>query len=159
LSVPYPNKVAAETFAAAPRRNFIDNEILAKLESLQVPPSPRCDDATFIRRAYLDTLGLLPTADEVREFLADASPDKRDRLIDQLLARPEFVDYWTYKWSDLLLLSGDRLRPKAIDAYYKWIRTRVADNAPWDKFVYDLVTSSGNTLENGAANFYALHQD
>src|SRR5207302_215796 len=86
LSVPYPNQVAPETFAAAPRRNFIDAEILAKLESLQVPPSPRCDDATFIRRAYLDTIGLLPAADEVREFLADASPDKRDRLIDHLLS-------------------------------------------------------------------------
>ena len=85
---------------------------------LRVPPSPPCDDATFIRRAFLDTIGTLPTADEARAFLADASADKRDRLIDSLLARPEFADYWAYKWADVLLISGQRLRPKALEAYY-----------------------------------------
>ncbi len=159
LSVPYDNAVPPEVFANAERRNFIDELILKKLESLNLPPSPPADDATFIRRVFLDTIGVLPTADEVRAFLADTSPDKRDRLIDDLLARPEFVDYWTYKWSDLLLVSGDRLRPKAVETYYAWIRQRVANNTPWDQFVREIVTASGSTLENGAANFYALHQD
>jgi hypothetical protein len=159
LSVPYDNAVPAEVFANADRRNFIDELILQKLESLNLPPSPTADDATFIRRVFLDTIGVLPTADEVRAFLADTSRDKRDRLIDDLLARPEFVDYWTYKWSDLLLVTGDRLRPKAVEAYYAWIRQRVADNTPWDQFAREIVTASGSTLENGAANFYALHQD
>ncbi len=159
LTVPYPNEVAAETFARAPRRNFIDEHVLIKLAALRVPPSPRCDDSTFLRRTYLDTIGTLPTADEARVFLADPAVDKRDRLIDALLNRPEFVDYWTYKWADLLLLSGERLRPKALETYYKWIRQRVAANQPWDEFVREIVTATGSTHENGAANFYALHQD
>ncbi|MBW3600374.1 MAG: DUF1553 domain-containing protein [Planctomycetes bacterium] len=159
LSVPYENDVPAQTFAKAPRRNFIDEIVLEKLQSLNLPPSPPCDDATFLRRAYLDTIGVLPTEAEVKEFLADESPDRRDRLIEELLARPEFVDYWSYKWSDLLLVSGQRLRPEALKAYYGWIREQVADNTPWDGLVRDLVTARGGTFENGAANFYALHQE
>lgn len=159
ITVPYPNEVAPEVFANAPRRNFIDEHILAKLAALNLPPSPPCDDATFIRRAYLDTIGMLPTAEEAATFTADAAPDKRDRLIERLLNREEFVDYWAYKWSDLLLVNSGKLRPPAMKAYYQWIRRRVADNAPWDKLVHDLVTAQGSTLENGAANFYVLHQD
>jgi hypothetical protein len=159
VTVPYPNEVAAEVFAHSPRRNFIDEHVLAKLAALRLPPSPRCDDATFLRRAFLDTIGTLPTADEAHAFLADPAADKRDRLIDALLQRPEFVDYWTYKWADLLLLSGERLRPKALETYYAWIRQRVAANTPWDQFVREIVTATGSTHENGAANFYALHQD
>jgi len=132
---------------------------LAKLQALRVPPSPRASDAEFLRRAYLDTIGTLPSAEEARVFLAERAADKRDRLIDALLSRPEFVDYWTYRWSDLLLLSGERLRPKAIETYYAWIRERVARNQPWDQFVKELVTATGSTHENGAANFFALHQD
>jgi hypothetical protein len=159
MTVPYPNEVRPEVFATAPRRNFIDEHVLAKLQALHVPPSPRAQDSEFLRRAYLDTIGTLPTADEARAFLEDTSADKRDRLIDALLARPEFIDYWTYRWSDLLLLSGERLRPKAIETYHAWIRERVARNQPWDEFVREIVTATGSTHENGAANFYALHQD
>jgi hypothetical protein len=159
LSVPYANQIAPEVFANAPRRNFIDDHVLAKLQALRVPPSEKCDDATFLRRACLDTIGTLPTADEARAFLADASADKRDRLIDGLLARPEFVDYWAYKWSDVLLLSGERLRPKALQTFYAWIRQSVAENKPWDQFAREVVTATGNTHEYGPANFFALHQD
>jgi uncharacterized protein DUF1549/uncharacterized protein DUF1553 len=159
MTVPYPNAAPAETFAKLLRRNFIDDEINAKLAALNLPPSPPAGDAAFLRRAYLDTIGTLPTADQARAFLEDQSPDKRDKLIDDLLARPEFVDYWAFKWSDLLLLSGERLRPKALDTYYNWIRQSVAENKPWDQFVREIVTASGSTHENGAANFYALHQD
>ena len=159
LSVPYANNIAPEVFANSPRRNFIDDHVLAKLQALRVPPSEKCDDATFLRRAYLDTIGTLPTADEARAFLADTSADKRDRLIDGLLARPEFVDYWAYKWSDVLLLSGERLRPKALTTFYQWIRQSVAENKPWDQFAREIVTATGNTHEYGPANFFALHQD
>lgn len=159
LSVPYANEVPAEVYAQAPRRNFIDDQILKKLQSLNLPPSPPCDDATFLRRAHLDTLGLPPTEAETRAFLADDSLDKRDRLIDHLLTRPEFVDYWSYKWSDLLLVSGQRLRPEALKSYAGWIREQVALNTPWDEMVRRLVTASGGTFENGAANFYSLHQE
>jgi hypothetical protein len=159
VTVPYPNEVAPDVFAQSPRRNFIDEHVLAKLAALNLPPSRPCDDATFIRRAYLDTIGMLPTAEEAAAFADDSAPDKRDRLIERLLNREEFVDYWAYKWSDLLLVNSGKLRPPAMKAYYQWIRRRVADNAPWDKLVYDLVTAQGSTLENGAANFYVLHQD
>ena len=159
MTVPYENAVPPETFAQLPRRNFLDDEVNAKLAALRLPASPPCDDATFLRRAYLDTIGTLPTIEEARAFLADASPDKRDKLIDHLLHRPEFVDYWAYKWSDLLLLSSARLRPKALTAYYDWVRKSVAENKPWDQFVREIVTASGSTYDNGAANFYALHQD
>lgn len=159
ITVPYPNEVAPDVFTRSPRRNFIDEHVLAKLAALNLPPSPPCDDATFIRRAYLDTIGVLPTAEEAAAFAADTAPDKRDRLIERLLNREEFVDYWAYKWSDLLLVNSGKLRPPAMKAYYQWIRRRVADNAPWDKLVHDLVTAQGSTLENGAANFYVLHQD
>jgi hypothetical protein len=159
LTVPYANSSAAETFAAAPRRNFIDEMVMEKLAALKVPPSGRSDDGVFLRRAFLDTIGTLPTANEARDFLTDRSVDKRDQLIDSLLTRPEFVDYWTYKWADLLLISGQRLRPKALEAYYRWVHEAIAVNKPWDRIVREIVTASGSTYDNGAANFYALHQD
>ncbi|MDB5289578.1 MAG: hypothetical protein JWL69_819 [Phycisphaerales bacterium] len=146
-------------FASAPRRNFIDDLVLEKLKSLNLPPSVRSSNGEILRRAFLDTIGVLPTADETRAFLADNSPDKRDRLIESLLNRPEFVDYWAYRWSDLLLVSSRSLRPAGMRAYYAWVRQQVADNTSWDQFARRVVTATGSTLENGAANFYLLHDD
>lgn len=159
VTVPYPNAVKPELFAEAKRNSFIDELVLEKLQSLNLPPSPPTTDEQFIRRAFLDTIGTLPTVEEVRRFLADQAADKRERLIDDLLIRPEFVDYWTYKWCDLLLVSGAQLRPQAVDAYYRWVRRQVADNTPWDRLVREIVTARGSTFENGAANFFSLHQD
>jgi hypothetical protein len=158
ITVPYENDVPEEVFANLPARNFIDEEINRQLERLNLPPSPPCDDATFIRRVYLDTIGLLPTPEEVQRFLADSSEDKRDKLIDELLERPEFVDYWTHKWSDVLMLNGQLLRPQAIKAYYEWIHGHVAKNTPWNEFVHEILTATGSTFENGATNFYALYE-
>jgi hypothetical protein len=159
VSVGYEHPLPADAFAKSPRRNFIDELVLEKLENLNLPPSPPASDAEFLRRAYVDTIGMLPTADEARAFLADPSPDKRDKLVETLLARPEFVDYWAYKWSDLLLVTSEKLAPTAMWSYYRWIRTSVAANMPWDEFARQIVTASGSTLENGAANFFVLHQD
>ncbi|MES2789409.1 MAG: DUF1549 domain-containing protein [Planctomycetota bacterium] len=159
VTSPYPNTVAADVFTKAERRNFIDDLVLAQLEKLRLPPSPLASDAEFLRRVYLDTIGTLPKPDEVRAFLADTATDKRDKVIESLLARPEFVDYWTYKWSDLLLINGQKLRPKPVKAYYDWIHKQVADNVPWDEFARQIVTAQGSSLENGATNFFALHQD
>ncbi len=159
VTVPYTNKVPSKVFAKATRRNFIDELVLEKLQSLHLPPSPRCSDSEFIRRSFIDTIGLLPTAQETREFLADKSPAKRDQLIESLLRRPEFVDYWSYKWSDLLLVSSKQLKPPAMWSYYNWIRDNVAANTPWDVFARNLLTAQGSALENGAANFYVLHDD
>jgi hypothetical protein len=159
VSAPFPNEVEADAFANAPRRNWIDDRVLEKLRELKLPPSPRSTDGEFIRRVFLDTIGVLPTADETRAFLADRSPDKRDRLIESLFGRPEFVDYWTYKWSDLLLVTKRKLKPAAMWAYYDWIRKQVASNTPWDQFARGLLTAQGSTLENGAANYFVIHQD
>ncbi|WP_437184920.1 DUF1549 domain-containing protein [Planctomicrobium sp. SH668] len=158
VQVPYSNELPQDLFANLPERNFIDAEIHRQLQALNLPPSPPCDDSTFIRRAFLDTIGVLPTAAEVQSFLGDANPDKREKLVDQLLARPEFVDYWTYKWSDVLMLNGTLLRPKAIESYYKWIHAHVEKNTPWDLFVSEILTAKGGSFDQGATNFYALFQ-
>ncbi|HVJ69003.1 MAG TPA: DUF1549 and DUF1553 domain-containing protein [Caulifigura sp.] len=157
LTVPYP----AGSFTAGstvPPKNFIDELVDKQLVRLNLPASPICDDSTFIRRAFLDTIGTLPTMEETKAFLEDTSADKREKLADSLLARKEYVDYWTYKWSDLLTINGTRLRPQAVKAYYNWLRERVEKNVPWDETVRQILTATGNSLENGATNFYALQQ-
>ncbi len=159
VTSPYTNNIPPREFTRAPRRNFIDDLVLEKLRDLNIPPSPRCSDAEFLRRAFIDTAGILPTEAETRAFLARNSAKKRDELIESLLQRPEFVDYWSYKWSDLLLVNDKKLRPAAVWAYYDWIRSQVAANTPWDKFVHQIITAQGSTLQNGAANFYILHDD
>jgi len=159
VSAPYEQNVPKSSFAKAPRRNFIDELVLEKLRALNIPPSPRSTDSEFIRRAFLDTVGVLPSAEETRAFLENKSPKKRDQLIEALLKRPEFVDYWTYKWSDLLLVQSKKLKTPAMWSYYSWIRNHVEANTPWDKFVREIVTAQGSTLVNGAGNFFVLHDD
>jgi hypothetical protein len=160
VTVPYsdePRQPNATASTLKPR-GFIDELIDAQLARLNLTASPPCTDAEFIRRASIDTIGRPPTVDEVRAFLADTSANRRDTLIERLLARPEFSDYWTYKWSDLLMLNGTRLRPLALKTYYQWIHKQVADNVPWDQLVRAIVTSTGESLENGPTNFFALAQ-
>ena len=168
ITSPYDYEMDAELFAEAPERNFIDTLVLEKLASLNLAPSPPAGDAEFLRRVYLDTIGTLPTLEETTAFLDDSSLQesggddggfqKRDRLIDELLDRKEFVDYWCYKWSDLLLVNGRRLRPKAVKSYYQWIRKQVEQNTPWDEMVRQILTATGDSHNNGETNFYALHQ-
>lgn len=156
---PFPNSIPAEVFTSAPRANFIDELVLAQLAQLNLQPSGRCNDEDFIRRAFLDTTGKLPTVAETRAFLADTSPDKRAKTIDALLRREEFVDYWSYRFSDIFLVNGGLLRPAAVKAYYEWIRGNIAANRPWDEMVREVITAKGISTENGATNFYAVHQD
>ncbi len=159
VTSPFTNKITAKEFARVPTANRIDQLVNDQLRELKLKPSPRTTDSEFIRRVYLDTIGLLPTPAEAKEFLADKSRDKRSRLIARLLAREEYVDYWTYRWADLFLVNGRLLRPDAVKAYYQWLREKVATNTPWDSLVRDVVTAVGGSIENGAANFYAVHQD
>jgi Protein of unknown function (DUF1553)/Protein of unknown function (DUF1549)/Bacterial Ig-like domain (group 2) len=159
VTSPYANTVDAATFAKSPRNNFVDDLVLKKLELLRLPPSGACTDAEFVRRAYLDTCGIVPPPAEVEAFLVDADPKKREKLIDKLLERPEFVDYWAYKWSDLLLVSSRKLPQPAMWAFYRKVRQSVADNEPWDRFARDILTASGSTLTNGGGNYFVLHKD
>jgi hypothetical protein len=157
VTSPFEHQVSSDGEANTPERNFIDQRVNEKLRQLNLAASPRCNDSTFVRRAFIDTTGTLPTVKETVAFLDDPSPDKRDRLIDALLQRKEYVDYWSYRWSDVLLINGKRLRPPAVKAYYQWIRQHVEQNTPWDQIVRELVTTSGSNLQRGEANFYALH--
>lgn len=159
LGVPYANHVDPSVYTKFQRHNYVDDLVLAKLKALNIAPSGPAPDATFIRRAYLDAAGILPTSEEVEDFLADRSPDKRAKLIDRLLERDEFVDYWAYKWSDLMLISSRKLRTNAMWAFYNWIRDSVKEDKPWNKFAYEIFTSSGDTRRNGALNYYVLHKD
>jgi hypothetical protein len=159
LTVPYPNQIAADAYTKFPRHNYIDDLVLDKLKKLNVAPSAECDDSTFIRRAFLDAAGILPSAEEVEAFLADKSPNKRAALIDKLIGRDEFIDYWAYKWSDLLLVSSRRLSSTAMWAFYDWIRESVKQNTPWDQFAREIFTSSGSSRQNGALNYFVLHKD
>ena len=159
VASPFPNTVDADAFARSPRHNFIDDLILKKLEVLRLPPSEPCSDAEFLRRAYLDTCGIVPPPAEAIAFPADPDPKKREKLVDRLLERPEFVDYWAYKWSELFLVSGRKLQPPAMWAYYRFLRRAVADNKPWDRLAREIVTASGSTLEYGGGNFFVLHKD
>jgi len=159
LTVPFDNKVDPALFTQFPRRNFVDEMTAAKWKSLNLAPSPVAGDEVFLRRAYLDAAGILPTAEEVEEFLADRSADKRARAVDRLLEKEEFVDYWAYKWSDLLLVSSRKIGANAMWSFYHWIRDSVKANKPWNEFARDLFTSSGSSRQNGALNYYVLHKD
>ncbi|MEZ6044356.1 MAG: DUF1549 and DUF1553 domain-containing protein [Planctomycetaceae bacterium] len=159
ITSPYENEVAEEVYANAPRQNFIDELVLKQLQRLNLPPSPRASDEVFLRRVYIDTIGVLPTEAEVVAFLNDPTPDKRAQVVDSLLARPEFVDYWTYKWSDILLLNGAKLPNNALKTYYQWLRTNVEQNRPWNELVSEILTAQGSSTENGPTNFYSLHQE
>jgi hypothetical protein len=159
LRIPFPYKLDEVVFKDAPRHNYIDDDILHHLAVLHIPPSPPASDSEFIRRAYLDAAGILPTPAETEQFLNDKDKDKRAHLIDSLMKRSEFVDYWAYKWSDLLLVSSNHLNNEEMWSYYNWIRDSVASDKPWDKFVYQIVTATGNTVENGAANYWIVHHD
>ena len=159
ITSPYDATIPAEVYASAPRTSAFDSLVLDQLKRLHLQPSPPADDATFIRRASLDTLGRLPTPAEVRAFVEDARADKHARLADRLLSAPEYVDFWAYKWSDVLLVSGAHLRPAAVKSYYGWIRNQVANNTPWDRFVRQVVTAKGSSVNEGESNFFAVHQD
>ena len=142
-----------------PEINFIDTCVNAKLRHLQLLPANLCRDDEFLRRASLDVCGILPTVTEVRTFLDDASPDKRARLIDKLLVRPEYADLWTLKWSDLLRSNRRAIQPKGVYVLQEWLHKRIAANLPFDQIVRALLTSQGDTFAEPAANYYRVARD
>ncbi|HET6572240.1 MAG TPA: DUF1553 domain-containing protein [Fimbriiglobus sp.] len=142
-----------------PARNYIDTHVFAKLRQMTILPSGLCMDSEFVRRAYLDACGRLPTAAEARAFLTDADPAKRDRLIDTLVTRPEFADFWTLKWSDVLRSSRKTIQAKGSYAFHQWLRDRIATNAPIDAIVRELLTATGDTFANPPANYYRIAKD
>jgi hypothetical protein len=143
-------------FSRPPENNFIDRHVWDKLERLGIPPSSLIDDATFLRRAYFDVIGTLPTAAEARAFLADREPHKREKLIDQLLDRPEYADYWALRWADILRVDKDAVTPHGAVAMTRWLRRQFAENRPYDAMARDVLTVQGSTLAEGPAAFYKV---
>jgi hypothetical protein len=160
---------ASETIEASPYegpttaapRNWIDEATFPRWRELGLEPARPCSDAVFVRRIYIDLIGTVPTAAEANAFLGDRAAAKRARLVDQLLARDEFADYWTMKWSDVLRIKAEfpiNLWPNAAQAYHRWVYVALRDNLPYDQFVRGLLTSSGSNFRVGAVNFYRALQ-
>ncbi len=150
LTIPLPGPVPELAYAELPRHNEIDELVWRKLKTLGVLPSPPVDDAKFIRRASLRAIGRLPTPEETRAFVADTRTDKRARLIDTLLDRPEYGDFWANKWADLLRPNPYRAGIKAVWNMDAWLRDSFRNNKPYDEFVRELITAQGSTFRNGA---------
>jgi len=136
--------------------NFIDDYVFSKLRTLEIPPSDLADDATFLRRASLDIIGLIPTADEASAFLADRDPAKRAKLVDRLLERPEYADFWALYWGDHLNNTKQLLYNKGPYVFTRWLNRAFRQNMPYNEFVRELLTSSGNMYVAGATSYYPL---
>jgi len=152
-----PNRPTPKAPSAA--ANFVDRHINAKLQRLQLAPSEACDDTAFLRRAYLDLMGVLPTPEEARRFIDDVNPDKRTQLINDLLERPEFAEHWALKWADMLRLEEKTLDAKGTEALHNWLRNAFASDMPLDELVRRLIASRGSTYDDPPANFYRALRD
>lgn len=167
--VRYLDQQAPATLAFLPAReqftssqplslNSLDLPIFSKLESLRLNPAVLCDDSVFVRRAFLDLLGVIPTAAEARAFVADENCAKRARLADRLMERPEFADFWALKWADLFRLEERALDRKGAQLFREWLAARLADHTPLDVFVRELLTARGSTYAVPAANWFRAHR-
>ena len=164
--IPYSDKAE---LASWQNNNFIDELAAAKFRELAIEPSPLCDDATFVRRAFLDAIGTLPTVEETKAFLAATEPDKRVRLVDRLLGltgdanldtyNDEYAAWWALRWSDLLRNNSQDLGEQGMWAMHNWIRESLRTNKPFDKFVRELITARGSIYTTGPANYYRVHKD
>jgi hypothetical protein len=153
-AIPRPDPLPADMVASLPRTSFIDDAVYERLIQLRIVPSPPANDPQFLRRVYLDVIGRLPTPEEARAFLQSQVPEKRERLIDDLLDRPEYADYWANKWADLLRPNPYRVGIKAVMSLDGWIRDAFRQNMPHDQFVRGLLTARGSTWKNGAVTIF-----
>ena len=142
-----------------PTLNYVDEKVDQKLRQLQYLPADICSDEVFVRRVYLDVLGTLPTLEDADRFLAEQSPDKRSRLIDELLERPEFALFWAQKWGDLLRVSRKQIGLDSVFRYSQWLQAAVASNMPYDQFAREILTASGSTITSPAGNYYRTAGD
>jgi hypothetical protein len=139
--------------------NLVDEEIFARLRQLGVRPAPAADDLVFLRRASLDLLGVLPSVEEAKAFAADTADDKRERLIEHLLARPEWATAWAGIWSDLLRVEEKTLDARGVEVFHDWMQERFAAGVPLDAFVREIIAARGSTYDVPAANFWRAHRE
>jgi hypothetical protein len=149
------------TYPDEPKGNYIDDLVEAKLKKIRVAPSALCDDRTFLRRVYLDIVGLLPTVEEYERFIQSSDPDKRGKEIDALLERKEFSEIWVAKWAEILQIRQvpNLISHKGMYLYYNWLVERLQKNMPMDQMVQELLGSTGGTFSNPATNFYQSTTD
>jgi hypothetical protein len=147
------------TWSAPKENNFIDAKVFAKLKTLRINPADLCSDEVFLRRAYIDLLGILPPADEAGAFVARKDSKKRARLIDELLEREEFADFWALKWSDLLRNEERLMDRKGVETFHHWVRQSILDKKPMDQFARVLISARGSTYLNPPANYYRANRD
>ena len=156
-----PARSPFEAATAPAARTRLDELVFARLKRLGLQPARLSSDAVFVRRVFLDVIGTLPTADEARAFIEDPLPTKRSALVDRLLEREEFADYWAMKWGDVLRVKSEfpiNLWPNAVQAYHHWIRTSLRNNVPFDRFARELLTASGSNFRVPQVNFYRTVQ-
>ncbi|HUG91213.1 MAG TPA: DUF1549 domain-containing protein, partial [Planctomycetaceae bacterium] len=145
---------------SVPQNNYIDALVHEKLKKLRIKPSDLCSDEEFLRRAYLDIVGVLPELDEYQRFVSSAEPDKREKLVDELLGRKEFVELWVMKWAELLAIrTTQQISYKSMLRYYTWLQERIAGNVPMDQMVRELLSANGGTFANAATNYYQNETD
>lgn len=145
-----------------PQNNYIDQLVYDKLHKLRIYPSDLCSDEVFLRRVYLDVIGAVPEVETISEFIADKTPNKRDRAVDELLSRKEFTEMWVMKFAELLQIRTDDnngVSYKSTLLYFNWIKDRIANNVPMDQIVRDLLTAKGGTFVSPATNYYQIERD
>jgi hypothetical protein len=148
------------SFPKVTENNYIDKLVNAKLKKLRIAPSELCTDEAFLRRVYVDIIGLLPTVDEYKRFMESKAPNKRELLVDELLGRKEFVELWVLKWAELLQIrSSQQVSYKAMLLYYEWLQEKIAKNVPMDQMVQELLAAKGGTFKNPATNYYQNETD
>lgn len=151
IVVPFGQSVGLDNFA---KNNFVDELWVEKWRKTGLSPTKLCRDEEFFRRIHLSTIATLPTPDEIKAFLADTDPDKRNKAIDRVLQRPEYMDLWAYKWGDLLRNNRNSLQKKGMWSLHNWLRASFRDNKPMDQFVTELITAVGSPYQNGPVNFF-----
>jgi hypothetical protein len=154
VTIPADRALPDSVYASLPVNNFVDRLVYDRLKALAIEPSAGCTDAEFLRRASLDAAGVLPTPEQARAFLEDADPDKRNRLIDRLLAGPNYADHWANKWGDLLRPNPFRAGVKSVYMIDQWLRESFRQNKPYDRFVRELLTAQGSTHRPTPVAFY-----
>jgi len=158
-TMPLPGDVPAKVYDELPRKNFIDGLVWKKLQRLRITPSAECSDEKYLRRVYIDIIGRVPLAVEARKFLDDPKPDRRERLVNELLEQPEYAEHWANKWADLLRPNPYRVGIKAVLNYDAWVRRAFRENMPYDQFVRELVSARGSTYRNGAVTLFRDRRD
>ena len=148
------------TFPASVEANYVDTLVNAKLKKLRIAPSGVCTDEAFLRRVYVDVIGVLPTAEEYTRYMASTSPTKREELVDELLGRKEFAELWVLKWAELLQIrSSNQVSYKSTLLYYNWLQDKIARNDPVNEWVQELLGANGGTFKNPATNYYQNETD